>query len=102
MARYWVTNEPAPVAFEDCETEQRRVLQNVKNLLMCQMGEVPYDRSRGFAALLYDMPDADMRERLMPEVERLLIEEPRAKAVEAEMERASGSETAVIRVLVEI
>ena len=48
MAQYQIDNVAAPINFQESDIVLR-TLQNAKNLLMCQMGEVPYDRYRGFA-----------------------------------------------------
>lgn len=83
MAQYEIDNIPSPIDFQGSDIRQR-TLQNAKNLLMCQMGEVPYDRSRGFDASLYDLPINDMRAALLPELDRLMIYEPDAEVVSAE------------------
>ena len=62
MARYEITNEPAAIDFECNNDFLRRTLQNAKNLLMLEFGEVPFDRQRGFdarRALLWE-PDVDV------------------------------------------
>lgn len=101
MARYWIDNQPEEIPFEDLGETAKRIVQNAKNLLMTRRGEVPYDRSRGFDPALFDLPVPQLQERLMPEVDRVLIWEPRAEAVEAQAERTDTGET-VIRVLIEV
>ena len=44
MAQYQITNRPAPIDFECNSDIILRTIQNAKNLLMCRMGEVPYDQ----------------------------------------------------------
>ena len=48
MAQYIIDNQPAEIGFEIRNDNRSRILQNCKNLLMTRMGEVPYDRYRGF------------------------------------------------------
>ena len=83
MALYEITNEPLPIDFEGCNTDVKRTLQNVKNLLLCRMGEIPYDRFCGFDPALFDLPPDDFAEALLPELDRVLMWEPEAVAVSA-------------------
>ena len=100
MARYEITNEQKPIEFEGLG-EVKRIVQNCKNLLMTRLGEVPFDRLRGFNWALFDLPDEEFRTRLLPEVARVLLWEPRAEAVDAEFWLNEKMET-VIRVIVEV
>lgn len=84
MAQYTITNQPTPVDFECNDDILERTLQNCKNLLMTRMGEVPYDRYRGFDQTLYELPIQEMNEALVPELDRLMMWEPDAEVVEAE------------------
>ena len=81
MARYEITNEPAAIDFECNNDFLRRTLQNAKNLLMLEFGEVPFDRQRGFDARLYDLPITELEERLLPELDRVMLWEPRVEVV---------------------
>ncbi len=54
MARYEITNEQKPIEFEGLG-EVKRIVQNCKNLLMTRLGEVPFDRLRGFNWALFDL-----------------------------------------------
>ena len=84
MAQYIITNRPAPIDFE-CNNEIiLRTLQNAKNLLMCRMGDVPFDRYRGFDPALYDLPIQQLREKLLPELDRIMLWEPDVEIVDAE------------------
>ena len=83
MAQYQIDNVPAPLDFQTADTV-KRVLQNAKNLLMCRIGEVPYDRYRGFDPALYDLPLGQMQTELLPELDRLMLWEPDAEVVEAQ------------------
>lgn len=85
MARYTITSRPAPLRFDIGSDGAQRTLQNAKNLLLCAMGEVPYDRQRGFDRSLYDLPKQEFQERLLPELDRMLLWEPDAEAVDAEV-----------------
>lgn len=100
MARYEITNEQKPIEFEGLG-EVKRIVQNCKNLLMTRLGEVPFDRLRGFNWALFDLPAEEFRTRLLPEVDRVLLWEPRAEAVGAEFWLNEKMET-VIRVIVEV
>ena len=52
MGQYKITNDPYSVDFSLTNGNGlvRRTVQNAKNLLLCRMGEIPYDRYRGFIA----------------------------------------------------
>jgi len=76
MAKYMIDNRPAPVDFECNRDQIARTLQNAKNLLMTRMGEVPYDRYRGFNVALFDLPMPELEERLLPELDRVMLWEP--------------------------
>ena len=76
MAQYQITNQPAPIDFECNDDIIARTIQNAKNLLMCKMGEVPYDRYRGFNPALFDLPMQQFEERLLPELDRVMLWEP--------------------------
>lgn len=82
MARYIITNQPEPIDFE-LAGDVKRTIQNAKNLLMCRMGEVPYDRLRGFNPELMQLPMKEFGDRLMEEIDRVLLWEPDAEAVDA-------------------
>lgn len=100
MATYIIDNQPAPIDFE-CAGLINRTLQNAKNLLMTHMGEVPYDRLRGFDPALYGMPVAQLKDGLMEEITRMMLWEPDVKVMAADCE-LNGAHEAVIRVTVEI
>lgn len=82
--RYIINNLPEPIDFETTDPV-KRTMQNAKNLLMCRMGEVPYDRFRGFDNGLYDLPDSRFLEELVPELDRVMMEEPDAEVVDGEI-----------------
>ena len=86
MAQYIITNVKEDIPFEDCTDEARRVIQNAKNLILTQMGEVPFDRLRGFDRSLYNLPFDMFRAELPKEIDRVLIWEPRVKMVSATAE----------------
>lgn len=83
MAKYQIDNIASPIDFQTSDM-LKRTLQNAKNLLMCHMGEVPYDRFRGFDPALYDLPIDELREQLLPELDRVMMWEPDVEVVEAE------------------
>ena len=83
MPRYQIDNIASPIDFQESDIVMR-TLQNAKNLLMCQMGEVPYDRYRGFDPALYDLPIDKLREELLPELDRVMMWEPDVEVVDAE------------------
>ena len=85
MAQYQITNRPERIDFE-CGDLTTRTIQNAKNLLMCRMGEIPYDRYRGFDPALYDLPLPELREKLLPELDRVMLWEPDVEVVEAKAE----------------
>lgn len=100
MAQYEITNLPEPIDFECSSSLLRRTLQNAKNLLMCKMGEVPFDRQRGLDPALFDLPMEKMQERLMPELDRVMLWEPDVEVVSAKIERNADGET-VVRCIIE-
>jgi len=100
MAQYEITNIPAPIDFECNSSYVKRTVQNCKNLLMCQKGEVPFDRQRGFDPALYDRPIAEIRNALLPELDRVMLWEPNAEVVRGTVELENGE--AVIRCVIEI
>lgn len=82
MAQYTITNQPAPIDFECNSDIILRTIQNAKNLLMCKMGEVPYDRYRGFDPAYYDLPISKLQEKLLPELDRIMMWEPDVEVVD--------------------
>lgn len=101
--QYEITTDPAALDFEIKDpNSDARILQNVRNLIMTRRGEVPYDRKRGVNTELLDLPIDEMNLRLEPELDRVLIWEPRAKLVHAEAELVEDSMDVRIRAVVEI
>lgn len=100
MAKYQIDNVASPINFQRKDIVLR-TLQNAKNLLMCRMGEVPYDRYRGFDPALFELPIQRMQEELMPELDRLMLWEPDAEVVEAEATLLPDGET-YIKVILEL
>lgn len=86
MAQYIINNVKEDIPFEDCGDEVRRVIQNAKNLILTQMGEVPFDRLRGFDRALYNLPFEQFRAELPKEIDRVLLWEPRVSMVSATAE----------------
>jgi hypothetical protein len=85
--QYIVNNIPGEIDFHIDGDREGRIVQNVKNLLLTRMGEIPYDRQRGFDQNLYDLPINEFRDILMEELDRVLLWEPGAEAVSAEILR---------------
>ena len=83
MAQYVIDNRPSAIDYQESDMV-RRTLQNAKNLLRCQKGVVPYDRYRGFDAALYDLPMEQLRDDLLPELDRVMLWEPDVEVVDAE------------------
>lgn len=90
MARYIITNRQEPIEFEIGNDLIARTIQNAKNLLMTQMGEVPFDRLRGFNPAMYHLPIEKMRAALLPELDRVMAWEPDAEVVSATAEVEKG------------
>lgn len=84
MARYVIDNRREAIDFEHAQDETRRTLQNAKNLLMLRQGEVPYDRMRGLDTALEGMPITRVRERIVQELDRVMLWEPDAEVVDAD------------------
>lgn len=99
MAHYVINNRQAPIDFECGDSLISRTIQNAKNLLMTQMGEVPYDRYRGFNPALYDLPIQEMQEALLPEADRAMLWEPDVEVVDAECSLLPNGETLITLVL---
>ena len=87
MATYMIDNIPEPIDFEIDNDEERRAVQNAKNLLMTRMGEIPYDRQRGFNHNLYGLPLSDLQGALMAELDRVMLWEPTVEVVSANILR---------------
>ena len=102
MARYEIDNRPAPIEFE-CEGSAmlQRTIQNAKNLLLCRMGEVPFDRYRGFNPALLELPIDKLRMQLIPELDRVMMWEPDVEVADAEATLDENGEV-YIRVILEI
>ena len=100
MALYQIDNMPYPINFREDDIIQR-TLQNAKNLLMCYMGEVPYDRLRGFDPGLFDLPLPEMKEELLPELDRIMMWEPDVEVSDAEVTILKTGET-YIKVILDV
>ena len=96
MAAFVINNRQAPIDFEIKESVIQRVVQNAKNLLMTQMGEVPYDRYRGMNPALYDLPIKEMREALLPEMDRVMLWEPDVEVADAECSMDENGEILIV------
>ena len=100
MAQYQIDNITAPISFQNDDVVQRTV-QNAKNLLMCAMGEVPYDRYRGFDPALLNLPINELRDELMPELDRIMLWEPDAEVADAEVTLLPNG-SVYIKVIIEV
>ena len=100
MARYIIDNSPAPINFQSDDIILR-TLQNAKNLLMCHMWEVPYDRFRGFDPDLFDLSIEEFQAELLPELDRIMIYEPDANVVDAEAKMLSDG-SIYVKVIIDI
>lgn len=101
MVQYEITSELASIDFEGCTDMEKRTVQNCKNLLMCRMGEIPYDRQRGVDPALFDMPLSDAEELLLPELDRVMLWEPDAEVVSGRFDRDDAGKM-FIRCVVEL
>ncbi|MBQ6960877.1 MAG: hypothetical protein IJP78_07880 [Clostridia bacterium] len=99
MARYIIDNQPQEINFEIGGEIIPRTVQNAKNLLMIQMGEVPYDRFRGFDPAVYHLPIDKLRMALLPELDRVMLWEPDAEVVEATAEVNKDGEIVITATL---
>lgn len=82
MAQYIVNTIPAPIDFEN-KDPVTRVLQNIKNVLMARVGEIPYARVIGIDPEIYDLPINRAQDRVEEEVSRTIDFEWRASLVSA-------------------
>ncbi len=101
MAQYTITNQQETIRFECGNNAVLRTLQNAKNLLLTKMGEVPYDRLRGFDHSLYSLPLKQFGDELLPELDRVMLWEPDAEVVDAKFERDSSGKM-ILTVTLEI
>ena len=100
--KYTIDNLPVEGGVNFAEdTFVGRTLQNAKNLLMTKMGEVPYDRFRGFNQRIYDLPLPELKTELLPELDRVMMWEPDVEVVEADAFIDDDGAT-VIEVVLEI
>lgn len=95
MARYTINNIPSDIDFECNNDPTARVLQNAKNLLMLQCGEIPYDRQRGFDQALYDNTITDMNDEIEKEIGRIMLWEPDVEVVDAYAEVAKDGQVII-------
>lgn len=100
MAQYQIDNIASPINFQEDDIILR-TLQNAKNLLMCRMGEVPYDRYRGFDPALYELPLDELQVELLPELDRVMMWEPDVEVVDAEATLLESGEV-YIKVIIEV
>ena len=100
MAKYQIDNIASPIDFQESDAI-KRTLQNAKNLLMCHMGEVPYDRYRGFDPALYDLPIGELQSAPLPELDRVMMWEPNVEVLEAEATLLDGGGV-YIKVILEL
>lgn len=98
MAQYVIDNAPYPIDFQESDA-LTRTLQNAKNLLMLRMGELPYDRYRGFDPALYDLPIDKLRAELMPELDRVMEWEPNVEVISATAQPQTNGGTYISVVL---
>jgi len=99
MAQYMIDNVQSPIDFQETDA-LKRTLQNAKNLLMCRMGEVPYDRLIGFNPALFDLPWEDMLDELLPELDRVMAAQEGISVEDAEASRLEDG-SVYIRVIIE-
>lgn len=102
MAQYEITNIPSDIEFEcgGSSASLKRTLQNAKNLLMCRMGEIPFDRQRGFDPALLDLPISEMQNYLLPELDRVMLWELDVEIVSATATMENGE--TIISCVVEV
>lgn len=101
-ARYVITNYPEEIDFELGREPEMRAVQNAKNLLMTKMGEIPFDRQRGFDTSLYDLPMGELQGILMEELDRVMLWEPYVEVVEATILRIEEDNRVIIQVVIEV
>lgn len=97
MALYEITSEDLPLDFE-CTMESdmlERTIRNAKNLLMCQKGEIPFDRQRGIDQSLFDLPFDQANGLITQELDRVMLWEPDVEVDSAWLERDERGETIV-------
>ena len=100
MALYEISNIPGTIDFECGSDYVRRTVQNAKNLLMCRMGEIPFDRQRGFDPALLDLPIGELQEYLLPELDRVMLWEPDVEVVSGTATLENGQ--TVIRCVIDV
>ena len=102
MALYEITSEPADLDFE-CTVISNiidRTLRNVKNLISCRKGEVPFDRQRGLDPAIFDLPYFEANALIVRELDRCLLWEPDAEVYDGWLELRNGE--TIVHCVVEI
>lgn len=82
--QYRVSNTRSEIDFECGRNGDKRILQNVHNLLMTMMGEVPFDRMRGVYGGIYDMSAPDADGVILPLLDAVMTYEPRVSVIETD------------------
>ncbi len=101
--KYVISNAPEAIDFEIGNDAERRAVQNAKNLLMTRMGEIPFDRQRGFDTSLYDLPMSELQGILMEELDRVMLWEPFVEVQEATIIRIDEvTNRVVFQVVIEV
>jgi hypothetical protein len=100
MAQYEITTETRPILWESVGLE--RVLQNCRNLMLLQAGEVPYGRWRGIDPALFHMTREETNYSLVPELDRVMQAEPRVQVADGWCEMRDTDGTAVYHCVVNI
>ena len=95
MAKYLVTDAPGGEIEFETRDDTARILQNVKNLMMLRMGELPYDRMRGIDPAIYDLGLVEANEKILPELDRVMGWEPRATVMSAQVTKDLNGETRI-------
>lgn len=102
MAQYKITNDPYSVDFSLTNGNGlvRRTVQNAKNLLLCRMGEF-HTTDTGVNHGLFDLPQKEFDEALLPELDRVMMWEPDVEVVSAKATRQTDGSTR-LEVVIEV
>jgi len=89
----WISTEEEPINWE--AKGQERIIQNAKNILRTQLGEIPYDRMCGMDPALKDIPLQLLDERVQEEVDMALQWEPDVRARNARWRMKNNGEVSI-------
>lgn len=80
---------------------RRTVQETAKNLLLCRMGEIPYDDTGDLTTDFLTCRQKEFDEALLPELDRVMMWEPDVEVVSAKATRQTDGSTR-LEVVIEV